>query len=147
MQSEPWIIRTWQPCLDDSRALNEVLLAAKPRLSRMSPEAELSRTSRLIEGIEEGALLAFEGEKPVGAVILSILRSPEVAILMGGVKPGVCGRGLGRRLLEMAEQAARERSCSQLRARWFQSNTRAVSFVHAAGFTRKDLMLWSRFET
>ena len=93
MQSEPWIIRTWQPCLDDSRALNEVLLAAKPRLSRMSPEAELSRTSRLIEGIEEGALLAFEGEKPVGAVILSILRSPEVAILMGGVKPGVCGRG------------------------------------------------------
>ena len=97
--TKPWTIRRWQPNLSDAYALSGIMADAYPLESLAPSEEALVRTNALIKGIDEGALLAFEGAKPVGAALLSIVRNPEVARMTLGVRSGTQGRGLGQRLV------------------------------------------------
>lgn len=145
--TKPWTIRRWQPNLGDAQALCDIMVDAYPLQPSAPPEETLVRTNALINGIEEAALLAFEGARPVGVAHLSILRNPEVASLTLGVRSGSQGRGLGQRLFKHALDHARNRSCRQVRTHWFYSSPRAVAFASLNGFVHKDTILWSRFDT
>lgn len=141
------LIRQWQPCLEDAQMLYDVTSAAKPLESPLSPELTLKRLPKIIEGIEEGALLALEGGRAVGAVLLSMFPDPEVAYMRGGVHPDAQGRGVGRALLERAASIAQAKGCKRMRAPWSLSDQRSARFMTAGGFEPVDHMFWSSFNT
>ena len=56
-----------------------------------------------------------------------------------GMLPEVRGRGLGRRLMQAALTAARERGMERIELEVFASNTRAIALYERLGFVREGL--------
>lgn len=54
-----------------------------------------------------------------------------------GMVPEVRGRGLGRRLISQAVQAAREQGMERIELEVFASNTRAIALYESAGFVHE----------
>jgi ribosomal protein S18 acetylase RimI-like enzyme len=84
-------------------------------------------------------LLAFHGEEPVGLCTgffgLSSFRAlPVLNIHDLAVVPAWRGRGVGRRLLQEAEQTARARGCCRLTLEVEDDNTRARHLYQQFGF-------------
>ena len=126
--------------------VHEVMKRAVPQHNHAPPKTALLRIPKMIEGIEEGAILAIRDGQAVGAIMLSILTNPAVPRVAGGVIPSDGKQGVGRALLERARQVATAHGCTHLRSSWFLSNRRSVSFMKQAGFTEMDRIYWSRFD-
>jgi ribosomal protein S18 acetylase RimI-like enzyme len=84
-------------------------------------------------------LLAFDGDRPVGAAVcffgMSTFRArPLLNIHDLAVLPQHRGRGVGRALLTAAEEHARERGCCKLTLEVQDDNTRARALYRRFGF-------------
>jgi ribosomal protein S18 acetylase RimI-like enzyme len=97
----------------------------------------------LVESLREHpttrVLLAFEGDRPVGAAIcflgLSTFRAkPLLNIHDLAVLPAWRGKGVGRALLTAAEDRARREGCCKLTLEVQEENLRARSLYESFGF-------------
>lgn len=89
-----------------------------------------------------GFALAWEGQKPVGAVALAY-DTPGVNMLAGRrdlavlwdirVDPDYQGKGIGKLLFDYAVQWARERNCTQMKIETQQDNVKACRFYARQG--------------
>ena len=138
--------RLWRSCEEDALAIDEIMTRALPHLPRPLPGSTLMVTSRLIQGIEDGAWLALDENKPIGVVIVSLLPDPRTPRIAGGVLPEYQRKGVGRQLLENALNAISSCSVDGIRAQWFNSNARSSTFMQHARFEIRDRIFWSQFD-
>lgn len=103
---------------------------------------------RLIPGLRAHPatliLLAFDGERPVGAATCFVGFStfaarPLVNIHDLVVLPDFRGQGVGRALLEAVERRARELGCCKLTLEVLDRNQRALGAYTSFGFARYSL--------
>jgi ribosomal protein S18 acetylase RimI-like enzyme len=85
------------------------------------------------------ALLAFEGEEPVGLALyffeFSTWRGrPGVYVQDMYVAPQTRGRGLGRDLMEAVMRRSRERGGSYVKLAVYDGNEQAIGFYRSLGF-------------
>ena len=85
------------------------------------------------------ALLAFEGEEPVGLALyffeFSTWRGrPGVYVQDMYVAPQVRGRGLGRDLMEAVVRRSRERGGCYVKLAVYDGNEQAIGFYRSLGF-------------
>lgn len=105
----------------------------------------MSRRSlrRFIGSPQADFIVAMAADALAGCALVLYRESAAVARLYSiQVAPGFAGRGLGRRLLAAAEEAAARRGARTLRLEVDTRNTRAASLYRAAGYrefaTRPD---------
>lgn len=108
-----------------------------------SRDARRAIRSILAEGVTETLVAELES-LPVGFVVVQYEQlardvgpwaKPTTARIQAiAVRPDVEGRGIGRRLLESAEEAARARSSRSLSLATGEKNARARRLFEAAGF-------------
>ena len=117
---------------DDLDGLLEIEAAAFPgdRLTRRDFRHAIASPSLV-------SLAAGEAGRPTGYLLLQTRRGSTVArITSVAVAIGQDGRGLGRRLVEAAEQEARGRGCDRVRLEVRADNARAARLYEAAGYAR-----------
>jgi ribosomal protein S18 acetylase RimI-like enzyme len=87
--------------------------------------------------------IAFDGDRPVGFVLLGL--RPELAWVGGmGVVPGARQTGIGRRLMEFAIGEARARGCRTLQLEVLEQNTAAIALYRTLGFREsRTLDVWT----
>ena len=82
--------------------------------------------------------LAIEGEAPIGMVVASAA-GDEAEILTLAVAPAARGRGVGRALMEAAQQAACKRGARTMFLEVADNNLGARALYAALGFTQAGL--------
>jgi ribosomal protein S18 acetylase RimI-like enzyme len=104
--------------------------------------------ARLIPGLRSHpttlVLLAFDGDRPVGAATCFVgfstfAAKPLVNIHDLVVLPDYRGKGAGRRLMEAVERRARELGCCKITLEVLDRNERALGAYKSFGFTRYSL--------
>jgi GNAT superfamily N-acetyltransferase len=145
--SRTWTMRQWTPTIGDAQHIHEIFREAIPQHPHSGPELTLKRMPKFIKGIEEGALLAFNGERAVGAVGLSLRGDSTMLRMMGAVRPDSRREGIGRALLDQVVKVAKERGGERLYGSWFASEPSADSFMTTAGFVKTDRVFWSAIPT
>ena len=145
--SQTWTMRQWTPTIDDAQHLHEIFREAIPQHPHSDPELSLKRMPKFIKGIEEGALLAFKGDRAVGAVGLSLRGESTMLRMMGGVRPDSRREGFGSALLDHVVMVAKERGAERLQGSWFTSESSSDPFMTTAGFVKTDRILWSAIPT
>jgi len=82
-------------------------------------------------------LVAGGAAGPIGYAMVQRRKNAAVGHLTSiAVQPGSAGRGLGKRLLEAAETAARRQGCTRLRLEVRPDNTAAQTLYEKAGYRR-----------
>src|SRR5690554_4560494 len=99
----------------------------------------ISRRSfrRLIEHDTAEIMVAAAGREICGYLLVLYRKDSEAARLYSlGVAPGREGAGLGRKLLDAAEQTALRRGCFALRLEVREDNARAIHLYEENGYRR-----------
>jgi len=78
----------------------------------------------------------FLNDGTVAAATLVAIRGERSWIGGFGVSPELRGRGLGRKLINAAENAARERGAAHMQLEVLQHNPAAIALYESSGFTR-----------
>ena len=82
-------------------------------------------------------LVAGGAAGPIGYAMVQRRKNATVGHLTSiAVQPGAAGRGLGKRLLEAAETAARRHGCTRLRLEVRPDNKAAQTLYEKAGYRR-----------
>jgi RimJ/RimL family protein N-acetyltransferase len=109
-----------------------------------APPVEASRV--FVRGVLEAGGVSLVAVDEAGQVVgwCDVQRRPlemfrHVGTLGIGMLPHVRGRGLGRRLMQAAIEAARERGMERIQLGVFASNTRAIALYESLGFVREGL--------
>jgi ribosomal protein S18 acetylase RimI-like enzyme len=124
--------------------LDEYARSAEGGGKPLDPQAAARLPSQLAERPNYLGWLAWDGEQPVGLVNcfegLSTFRArPLLNIHDIAVTATRRGQGIGRRLLDVVEQAARERKCCKLTLEVLEGNTGAVGLYRHVGFAAYEL--------
>ena len=107
--------------------------------SSYTPEAfaaTVSTPEQIIERMKEGPIwVAFENERAIGTV--SVVLKGEALYVRGmAVDPAARGKGIGRRLLDCAEEFAVQSGCQSLFLSTTPFLTRAILLYEHYGFQR-----------
>lgn len=108
------------------------------------PPEEASRA--FVRGLLEGGGVHLVAVDASGAVVgwCDVQRAPfegfrHTGRLGMGLLPEARGKGLGRRLMQAAIHAARERGMERIELEVFASNTRAIRLYESAGFVHEGV--------
>ncbi|MCJ7746022.1 MAG: GNAT family N-acetyltransferase [Actinobacteria bacterium] len=127
---------------EDVAILIRELAEAIGVIGDVNPVSWYSTLRKMLASPEWTFLLAEEGKKKVGLLVLLILPSlyhggSFAAITEIVVSKGAQGKGMGRRLVEEAKMLARSLGCAQLDVSVEVDNEKAVGFYKKLGFGQK----------
>jgi len=127
---------------EDVAILIRELAEAIGVIGDVNPVSWYSTLRKMLASPEWTFLLAEEGKKKVGLLVLLILPSlyhggSFAAITEIVVSKGAQGKGMGRRLVEEAKMLARSLGCAQLDVSVEVDNEKAVGFYKKLGFEQK----------
>ena len=127
---------------EDVATLIRELAEAIGVIGDVNPVSWYSTLRKMLASPEWTFLLAEEGKKKVGLLVLLILPS----LYHGGsfasiteivVSKGAQGKGIGKRLVEEAKMLARSLDCAELDVSVEVDNEKAVGFYRKLGFEQK----------
>jgi ribosomal protein S18 acetylase RimI-like enzyme len=127
---------------EDVAILIRELAEAIGVIGDVNPVSWYSTLRKMLASPEWTFLLAEEGTKKIGLLVLLILPSlyhgsSFAAITEIVVSKGAQGKGMGRRLVEEAKMLARSLGCAQLDVSVEVDNEKAVGFYKKLGFGQK----------
>lgn len=127
---------------EDVAILIRELAEAIGVIGDVNPVSWYSTLRKMLASPEWTFLIAEEGKKKVGLLVLLILPSlyhggSFAAITEIVVSKGAQGKGMGRRLVEEAKMLARSLGCAQLDVSVEVDNEKAVGFYKKLGFGQK----------
>ena len=100
---------------------------------RLSPRA----MARHLRSGNADVLLATLGADPAGYALLLYRSTTSLARLYSiATLPSARGKGVGRRLMDALERAARKRGCDRLRLEVREKNRPAIALYEALGYRR-----------
>lgn len=100
---------------------------------RISPRA----MARNLRSATADVLLATLGSQPAGYALLLYRATSTLARLYSiATLPSARGKGVGRRLMDALEAAARKRGCNRLRLEVREKNRPAIALYEALGYQR-----------
>ena len=133
----------------DANNLNEWVNLALLLFPESSFDEELTLHKKILASEQEEGLLYQKDNRYVAFMNLSIRHdyvngtdtSPVVFVEALYVLPGYQRRGIGRELIEYAENYARQRGITQLASDCFTDNLLSESFHKSCGFVEKERVI------
>jgi ribosomal protein S18 acetylase RimI-like enzyme len=127
---------------EDAAVLIRELAEAIGVIGDVNPVSWYSTLRKMLASPEWTFLLAEEGKRKVGLLILLVLPSlyhggSYAAITELIVSKDVQGKGMGKRLVEEAKMLARSLGCAELDVSVAVDNEKAVGFYKKLGFEQK----------
>ena len=130
------VVRAFRP--GDAAAFRDINLDWISRFFVVEPKDRetLDHPQKKILDPGGDILLACDGDEAIGCVALMVMGAGEYELAKMGVRPEAQGRGVGRRLIEAAIDAARVRGARRL---YLETNSKlgpALKLYADAGFER-----------
>lgn len=114
-------------------AILQAIETASFTQDRLSPRA----MARHLRSETADVLLATLGSEPAGYALLLYRSTSTLARLYSiATSPAARGRGVGRRLMDALERAAKKRGCDRLRLEVREKNRPAIALYESLGYRR-----------